>query len=208
MRAVAYLRCSTEEQHSSGLGLDAQRFTIETACAQRGWSIVATETDIASGSRKDRPGLAAALRRLDDGTADVVLASRLDRLSRSVSHFSHLLERYPSQLVPLDLGVEPGSIAGTFTLHVVSAASQMERQLVGARTREALRAARERGVQLGRPRAMSAEAVERIHELREAGLPLARIAEQLNRENVPTPTGRGSWHPPGVARALRFAEAA
>jgi hypothetical protein len=55
---------------------------------------------------------------------------------------------------------------------------------------------------------MSAEAVDRIRELRDTGMSVAGIARQLNDEDVPTPTGRGRWHPPGVARALRFAAAA
>jgi DNA invertase Pin-like site-specific DNA recombinase len=208
MRAVAYLRASTTEQETSGLGLQAQRTQIEAACAQRGWELVGLETDIASGSRKDRPGLSRALAAIDEGSADVVVVSRLDRLSRSVSHFAAMLERYPSALVPLDLGVEPGSIAGTFTLHVVSAASEMERRLIGARTRESLQAARERGTRLGRPRAMTAEAVSRVRELAALELSAPAIAARLNEECFPTPTGRGKWHPPGVRRALRFANAA
>jgi hypothetical protein len=50
---------------------------------------------------------------------------------------------------------------------------------------------------------MSAEVVDRIGELYEAGLSVAAIARKLNSENVPTPRG-GRWHSPGVKRALSW----
>jgi DNA invertase Pin-like site-specific DNA recombinase len=94
VRIVAYLRASTEEQHRSGLGLDAQRATIESTCEQRGWQLVSCEQDIASGGTRDRAGLMRALEAIDAGTADAVVVSRLDRLGRSVAHVA----------VPADFG--------------------------------------------------------------------------------------------------------
>ena len=58
--------------------------------------------------------------------------------------------------------------------------------------------------QLGRPRKMSEETVERIRELERLGMSASDIAHELNAEGVPTATGRGRWHPPGVARALSW----
>ena len=63
------------------------------------------------------------------------------------------------------------------------------------------------GVKLGRPRRMSAETVEHIQELRRLGLSVSDIAHELNAGGVPTPTGRGRWHPPGVTRALSWVRA-
>jgi len=76
----------------------------------------------------------------------------------------------------------------------------------GQRTRDALAVTRARGVQLGRPREISEEVVERIGKLHEAGLSVAAIARKLNQENVPTPRG-GRWHSPGVKRALSWVRA-
>jgi DNA invertase Pin-like site-specific DNA recombinase len=204
MRARGYARCSTEEQGRSGLGLEAQQAAIAAACEQRGWTLTGIEVDVISSGKHNRPGFMRALAALDDGSADVVVSSRLDRMSRSVPEFSDLLARYPGKLVPLDIGIDPGTIAGEFTATVVAAAAQMERRLVSARTRDALQAARERGIRLGRPREMSAAAVSRVRDLAALGLSSAEIARRLNREAVPTPTGRGRWHPPGVRRALSY----
>jgi hypothetical protein len=54
---------------------------------------------------------------------------------------------------------------------------------------------------------MSAEAIERIRELRAEGLTLARVADELNRTGIATPTGRGRWHPAGISRALAVRDA-
>lgn len=205
MRAVAYLRASTEEQHRSGLGIAAQTATIEATCQQRGWELVGIETDIASGGKRDRPGLARALQAIEAGGADCVVVSRLDRLGRSVAHTAEILERFPDSIVALDCGLAPDSPAGRFTLHVVSAAAELERSLIRARTTEALEAARKRGVRLGRPREMSEQAVERACELHRSGYRIAEIARTLNAEGVPTPRN-GRWESHGVKRALRFAE--
>jgi len=63
---------------------------------------------------------------------------------------------------------------------------------------------RAQGVQLDRPRAMSVDTVERIHELRRLGMSVSDIAHELNAMGIPTATGRGRWHSPGVKRALAW----
>ena len=84
---------------------------------------------------------------------------------------------------------------------VLATFAQFERR-IGQRTKDALAVKRAQGVQLGRPRAMSVEAIERIHELKRLGMSVSDIAQELNQEGIPTATGRGRWHSPGVKRAL------
>ena len=84
---------------------------------------------------------------------------------------------------------------------VLATFAQFERRLIGQRTRDALAVKRAQGVQLGRPREISDQVVERIGKLHATGLTVAAIARKLNDENVPTPRG-GRWHSPGVKRAL------
>jgi DNA invertase Pin-like site-specific DNA recombinase len=84
----------------------------------------------------------------------------MDRLSRSVAHFAGLLEQLRKAgytLVVLDLGVDTSSVTGEAMAGVVSVFAQMERRRIGERTKEALRAARERGQALGRPRVLDDE---------------------------------------------------
>jgi len=93
-RVVGYLRVSTSDQAESGAGLAAQREAIEHECRRRGWELVTIYEDTASGkSMNGRPQLRAALAELAAGNADVLMSSKLDRLSRSAVDFGQLLER-------------------------------------------------------------------------------------------------------------------
>ena len=106
--------------------------------------------------------------------------------------------------IALDLGVDTSTPAGEMMASVLATFAQFERRLIGQRTKDALAIKRAQGVQLGRPRTMSEETVERIRELKRLGMSASDIAHELNAEGVPTATGRGRWHPPGVARALSW----
>src|SRR5436190_23109858 len=87
--ALLYTRVSTAEQADEGASLNAQREILAAEAGRRGWDheVVADEGHSAK-SVEARPGLTAALQRLDAGEADVLLVLRVDRLSRSVSDFA------------------------------------------------------------------------------------------------------------------------
>src|SRR5688572_20963811 len=90
-RAVGYLRVSTADQAT---GLEAQRLRIEQECERRGWMLVAVKVDRGvSGRAKVRPARSEAQAILDAGGADVLVAAKFDRLTRSVVDFGHLIER-------------------------------------------------------------------------------------------------------------------
>jgi DNA invertase Pin-like site-specific DNA recombinase len=207
MRAVAYLRASTEEQERSGLGLQAQRAAVASACEQRGWAIVGVEQDIASGGKRDRPGLGRALQAVEEGAANVVVVSRLDRLGRSVAHVAAILEQYGAAIVALDVGLTPDSPAGRFTLHVISAAAELERGLIRERTRDALRAAAARGIRLGRPREVPASLASEIRALHRSLGSYEKVAQYLNGRGVLPPRGR-QWYRDGIRRVILQPEAA
>src|SRR5438046_833544 len=111
MRVIGYIRVSTAEQADSGLGLEAQRQTIELEVARRGWTLVGSYEDAGlSGKRlAGRPGIEAALQAVENGTADALVVAKLDRLSRSMLDFCTLMVRSQKKrwaLVALDLGVD------------------------------------------------------------------------------------------------------
>lgn len=206
---VGYVRVSTGEQADSGAGLEAQRQAIAAEAERKGWRLIHVYEDAgASGkSMNGRHGLERAIDAVERGEADALVVSKLDRLSRSLLDFAALMERGRRRgwnLVALDLGVDTSTPAGEMMANVLATFAQFERRLIGQRTRDALAVKRAQGVTLGRPRTMSVETVERIRELRRLGMSISDIAHELNNDGVPTATGRGRWHPPGVARALSW----
>jgi DNA invertase Pin-like site-specific DNA recombinase len=89
--AVGLYRVSTGEQGQSGLGLEAQQASVRAFCAAQGWTLVAEFSDVASGKDDRRPGFQAALARCRQLGA-VLVAARLDRVTRRAHTLSRLLE--------------------------------------------------------------------------------------------------------------------
>jgi DNA invertase Pin-like site-specific DNA recombinase len=218
--AVGLYRVSTAEQGQSGLGLEAQRASVRAFCAAQGWALVAEYSDVASGKDDRRPGFQAALQRCRRLGA-VLVAARLDRITRRAHTLSQLLE----DSVSIRAADMPG--ADDLMLRIYAAMAQKERELIGARTRAALAAAKARGVALGgdrghRPptppdaqasaRARREAADQAAHRLlleverlraESAGVSSLRaLARTLTGAGVPTPGGGVGWTHTTVARVL------
>jgi DNA invertase Pin-like site-specific DNA recombinase len=208
LRAAAYLRVSTGEQADSGAGLQAQLATVTAAAAARGWELVAVFTDAGvSGSvpAERRPELSAALELLDTGGADLLVTAKGDRLARSVVGLTGLLERVKRSawsLVVLDTDVDTTTATGQLVAQLMGCVAEWERNVIAERTRAALAARKAAGMRLGRPVTMPAETRAQVAELRERGLTLQQVADQLTADGVPTARG-GRWYPSTVAGVLR-----
>ena len=140
---VAYLRVSTQKQGFSGLGLEAQREIIQKYLRDK--TPVAEYVEIESGRKKDRPKLKEALS-LCRKTEATLIVAKLDRLARNVSFLSNLLEN-DVEIVFCDFPQ-----ANKMMLHILSAISQYEAELIAARTKAALQAKKAMGFRLGNPK--------------------------------------------------------
>ena len=212
VRAIGYVRVSTDEQQTSGAGISAQRTAIKAECDRRGWHLmrIIGEDAAASSASLERAGLQRALDALDHGTADILVIAKLDRLSRSVAQGAQIMDRAKRKgwsLVALDFGLDTTTPAGEMVANVILSAAQYERRLIGQRTRDALAAKREQGVRLGRPQALPDEVVQRIVAARHAGSSFRAIAAQLEMDDVPTARGGPTWHASAV-RAVCESQAA
>jgi DNA invertase Pin-like site-specific DNA recombinase len=207
MQVLGYVRVSTEEQHRSGAGLEAQRKAILAECRRRGWTLVEVIED-AGYSAKDlrRPGVKEALETLRRGDANALVVSKLDRLSRSMLDFSGLMARAQKQnwaLVALDCAVDTTTPAGEAMANVMATFAQFERRLIGQRTKEALAIKKAQGVQLGRAPSLPKSVRQWIRRQRRAGhKSFAAIADLLNAEGVPTGHGGRQWWPSTVRAAV------
>ncbi len=206
-RVIGYTRVSTDEQVREGAGLDAQRLAIAAEARRRGWDVEFVEDAGRSARNLRRPGIEYALETLASGRAETLVATKLDRLSRSVLDFHRLLERSRREgwaLIVLDVAVDTSTPNGEAMAGMVAVFAQLERRLIGERTSVALAARRAQGVRLGRPPRLLGATRARVAALRASGLSLRAVAAVLNDERVPTAGGGVSgWSATQVLRALR-----
>jgi DNA invertase Pin-like site-specific DNA recombinase len=199
---IGYLRCSTDEQAVRGLGLAAQEAAIRAECEHRGVPLLALHSDAGlSGKNLARPGLRAALSALEHGKGSALMVARLDRLSRNVHDITGIMDAAEKQawgLVALDAPVDTTTPAGAAMAHILATFAQLERRLIGERTKAALAVKKARGVRLGRPPTLPTDVVQRIFAAKEAGATLSAIARELNDEGVPTAQGGRRWYPSTV----------
>ena len=147
---ITYLRVSTSQQSRSGLGIEAQRQALLQFAGSEGLELVGEFIEVETGKGSDaldrRPQLKAALAAAKKLKCPVAVA-KLDRLSRDVHFISGLMaHRVPFVVAELGPDVDP------FVLHLFAALAEKERSLISARTRQALAAAKARGVTLGSPK--------------------------------------------------------
>lgn len=206
-RVVTYFRVSTQEQGDSGAGLEAQTAKVQREAEARGWEIVETCTDVASGkSMKRRPELARALLALSAGHADVLVVAKLDRLSRSMLDFASIVARSQAEgwgIVALDIGVDTSTPNGKLVANIIMAMAEWERELISERTRDALAAVKARGTQVGRRSNVSDDTRALIRTLHAGGKGYGAIARLLNEAGVATAQGGKQWYPATVKTVLK-----
>jgi DNA invertase Pin-like site-specific DNA recombinase len=206
-KVVGYVRVSTDEQADSGAGLSAQRTSIEAECQRRGWELVDVVEDAGvSGSIRfeNRPGGRRVMDMLQARKAGGLVVAKLDRLSRSSLDAIHLVQDFSRRrlaLTLMDVGIDTSTPHGEAMASVMAVFAQLERRMIGQRTRDALAAKKAAGVQLGRPVEIDPETELAIVELRRGGSTLEAITDQLNANRVPTARG-GQWAIRTVRRVL------
>jgi DNA invertase Pin-like site-specific DNA recombinase len=220
-RFISYLRVSTAKQGASGLGIEAQRAAVETYLNGGRWTLTAEIVEIESGKKSDRPALAKALAMCRLHNAVLVVA-KLDRLSRNVAFLSALMES-GVEFVACDFPT-----ANKLTLHIMASVAENEAAMISKRTKDALTAAKARGVVLGGDRGgviakqaskgalasaeiRSAAAKRRAADLApviqqiqaDGAMSLRQIAAVLNERGILTSRG-GQWSASQVLQAVRY----
>src|SRR5262252_3146472 len=174
--AIAYIRVSTAKQGRSGLGLEAQQAALARFAEAEGFRFMQTFSEAESAADDKRRELNAALKLARKRKAPIIVA-KLDRLSRDVHYISGLMKhRVPFIVTELGADTDP------FLLHIYAALAEKERALISRRTKDALAAAKARGVILGGMREKSlelrAEAEARAEELRSVFVELVGLSHR------------------------------
>ena len=139
MKYVAYYRVSTDQQGSSGLGLEAQRASAHRFADGR---IICEFVECESGTKNNRPQLNAAIQSCKN-TGATLLVAKLDRLFRSVLFTAQLMES------GVDFVACDTPNVNRLTIHILAAVAEEEARLISERTKAALAARKARGLPLG-----------------------------------------------------------
>ncbi len=142
---IGYARVSTHDQN-----LDLQRDALKAAGCGK---II---EDTASGGKAQRSGLDRVRDLLRQG--DVLVVWRLDRLGRSLKQLIELIGELEGQGIGFQSvteAIDTTSPGGKLVFHIFGALAEFERSLIQERTNAGLKAARARGRNGGRPKALS-----------------------------------------------------
>lgn len=221
-KLLGYTRVSRMKE--DGISPELQRSAIEAYATAHGHEVVWLEPDLdESGKSLNRPSMQDALRRLERGEADGIIAARLDRITRKVADLGRLLEQAQAQdwnLVAIDLGVDLTTANGKMVANILGTLAEWELDRRREGWREAQASAAKRGVQIGTvPAGYSkgddgrlvpnqyAPHIRKAFELRAAGKSLTEIGNYLRESGVPSDgrrrkSDKGSWSVPGVKSLL------
>jgi DNA invertase Pin-like site-specific DNA recombinase len=202
---ISYYRISKKVVGSNGLGLSAQKSSVEKYVAGQDGTILNEYTEIETGTNKrERIEIHKAIKQAKDTGAILVIA-KLDRLARNVNFVSSLM----------DAGIEFVAVdmpsANHFTIHIFSALAEQEAKLISTRTKQALAELKKKGVKLGSPKNLTNDARNKgtqtikenainndrnrqaqsvIGSCKEKGMTYRQIADYLNQLNFKTRYGK------------------
>ncbi|MBZ5637436.1 MAG: recombinase family protein [Acidobacteriia bacterium] len=206
VRCAIYTRKSTDEGLDKDFNsLDAQREAAENYIAaqrEEGWTATPDRYDDGgfSGGTTNRPALQRMLADVEAGKIDCVVVYKYDRLSRSMLDFLQVLDFFKRRgisFVSVSQRFDTSTPVGEMTLNILLSFAQFERQIIGERTRDKMRAARRRGRWTGGMPPLGfdtapeggklvvnrdeAEQVKAIFELYVENPSLIAVAQELNR---------------------------
>ena len=142
MKAIGYIRVSTEDQAREGISLDNQEAKIKAYATLNGLDLVEIVKDAGiSGKTLNRPGIAKVLKMIEAREIEAIIVYKLDRLSRKTLDNLTLIESFDSNGIAFHSimeKIDTKSAQGRFFLTILSALAQMERDLIAERTRDAL----------------------------------------------------------------------
>jgi DNA invertase Pin-like site-specific DNA recombinase len=221
MKAIGYVRVSTDKQADRGVSLEAQGEKIRAMAVVHNAELLDIIVDGGESAKSlQRPGMDRLLNLVDARKAQAVIIAKLDRLTRSVKDLCELLERFERRgvaLISVAESLDTGSAAGRLVLNIMTAVSQWEREAIGERTRDAMNHKRTNSERVGNirfgyrlgadgkhvePDPAEQNVLQEIRRLRQSGHTMRGTAAALNRQALRTRRG-SCWRLEHVARILK-----
>lgn len=219
MKAIGYIRVSTQGQVEDGVSLDAQEAKVRAWADLNGAEdVVIFRDEGISGKRSDnRPGLQSALDTVGKGDALVIYSlSRLSRSTKDTLSLSEILQKKDADLVSLSEKIDTTSASGKMVFRLLAVLNEFERDQISDRTRFALAHKKANGEKTGGDvpfgykvrggklsrNAEEQKAINMILDLHSKGYSLQCICGALQKDGYKTKRGNLTWQPKVVSRIV------
>src|SRR6185503_20288206 len=174
MKIAIYTRVSTDKQTH-----DSQLNELREYCRRRDWTGITEYADVISGAKFSRTGLDRLMADVRRGRLDVIICFKLDRLGRSLPHLAQIVGELTSHRVALvcpSQGIDTSGLnpASQLQLNILMAIAEFERSIIQERVTSGLRAAKAKGVKLGRPATLD-QHEQAVRELVAKGIGVRQI---------------------------------
>ena len=210
MKAIGYIRVSTEEQVTDGVSLGNQAEKVKAFCIAKGWELIDIIRDEGKSAKDlNRPGMQTVIDGCKQQRFDVIIVTKLDRLTRNVRDLGYLIqdvfEKTGTGFSSISDNFDTTTANGKLVLNILGSVAQWERDIIAERTRDALQYKKQNGEKYARvpfgyedndgelvPVKSELETIDFIKALRSKKVPMLQIANRLNDQGIPTKRG-GKW---------------
>jgi site-specific DNA recombinase len=222
MTAIGYVRVSTEDQAKEGVSLDNQKSKIEAYCQLKDLELTEVVEDAGiSAKNLRRPGVQRVLNLARKKQVDAIVVYKLDRIFRSTTdalETTKLFEKWGVSFHSIEETLDTQSAMGRFFFTLTAALAEMERHIIGERTKAALSHKRSRNEKTGGDvpygydltsagilieNDTEQRVIETIRRLNKDGYSLRRICRELEKEGHLTKRGNPIWHPQTISDILK-----
>jgi DNA invertase Pin-like site-specific DNA recombinase len=218
IKAIGYIRVSTDEQAKEGVSLENQEQKIQDYCKLKDFEIIEIIQDAGiSAKNLRRPGAQKVLEMARNKMVDAVVVYKLDRMFRSTVdalETTRLFDKWNVSFHSIEESLDTKSAMGKFFFTLTAALAEMEREIIGERTRDVLQRKKANGevyghVPFGFKRFKGKllnhddeqKIVMTVLGMRQKGLNYSRISRELNHMGFRTKKGN-KWFPQTVKNVI------
>jgi site-specific DNA recombinase len=218
IKAIGYIRVSTDEQAKEGMSLENQETKIRDYCKLKDFEIIEIIQDAGiSAKNLRRPGAQKVLEMAQEKMIDAVVVYKLDRMFRSTVDALETTKQFDKWNVSfhsIQEALDTKSAMGKFFFTLTAALAEMEREIIGERTRDVLQRKKANGEVYGNipfgfkkfkgkllAHNDEQKTVLTILGMQEQGLNLSQISRELNRAGFKTKKGN-RWYPQTVKNVV------
>lgn len=219
MKAIGYVRVSTDKQVREGVSVENQVERIRDFCERDNLELVDIIRDegISGGKNRSRRGFVNLLEKIEIDEIDAVVLYSLERLSRdmlTILSLERFLDEYEVTLYTVEGKIDTSTIDGWMSFSMKAFMVEMERRQVRSRTKKAMEHMKKNGRVVGDiPFGFKREGdllveipgeqstITQINEMYSRGMNLSSIVRTLNGEGIKTRSGN-EWDTTQVRRLI------